>query len=268
MIKISTLVILITKTRPFRINHPRFRYIVSKIQSSSKYLNNVDKPTNLMDLGYDDISTEYAQDDNLGPRETDFVQKRDLDEILMERALRFHDPSLVGKSKEKCVLVAVDRDRPPSEDEFSLKESLQELSELVGTAGLEVVGSCVQKLHNPNPKTYVGSGKISDIIYMLDSTDCSTIVVDDDLTSKQQRNLESSFESYNRTNVKILDRTAVILDIFAQHAKSREGQLQVELAMLEYRLTRGPRSTGTADVDKGMRFVKVHLQHTKPYPNG
>lgn len=77
---------------------------------------------------------------------------------------------------------------------------------------------------------------------------------DDDLTTKQQRNLEEMFSSYpDGAELKILDRTAVILEIFAQRAKSREGQLQVELAMLEYRLTRGPKATGTAR-DSGAGF--------------
>ena len=89
---------------------------------------------------------------------------------------------------------------------------------------------------------------------LVNRTSAKTIVIDDDLTSKQQRNLEDAFASYGGADVKILDRTAIILEIFAQHASSREGQLQVELAMLEYRLTRGPKASGSADTDSGCGF--------------
>lgn len=193
-------------------------------------------------------------------REEDFKQLRDLDDILIERAMRFHDPaySMQSSSLEPCILVAVDTEgqwHVPSNDQaFSLKESLQELSELVGTAGLEVMGTCIQKLQSPNQKTYVGPGKAADIVALLNATRAKTIVIDDDLTPKQQRNLETSLQSYGAVDVKVLDRTAVILDIFAQHAKSREGQLQTELAMLDYRMTRGPKSTGTSGGDKGAGF--------------
>ena len=103
-------------------------------------------------------------------------------------------------------------------------------------------------------QTYVGSGKIVEIMEMVNRTSARTIVIDDDLTTKQQRNLEDAFASYGGADVKILDRTAIILEIFAQHASSREGQLQVELAMLEYRLTRGPKASGSADTDSGCGF--------------
>eukprot|EP01041_Mallomonas_annulata_P012359 gene12359-26000_t len=197
---------------------------------------------------WDNIAT------SISPREEDLKQLRDLDDILIERSLRFHDPKFAKSSREPCILVAVEPERRQSNDNvFSLRESLQELSELVGTAGLEVLGTCIQKLNVPNQKTYVGSGKVSDIVGMLNATRTKTIVIDDDLTPKQQRNLETSLKSYGAPDVKVLDRTAVILDIFAQHAKSREGQLQTELAMLEYRMTRGPRPTASGG-DKGAGF--------------
>ncbi len=135
-----------------------------------------------------------------------------------------------------------------------MKESLSELCELVGTANLQVVGSCIQRLNVPNTKTYVGPGKVVDIMTILNATNTRTIVIDDDLTTKQQRNLEALLQANGGSDVKLLDRTAIILEIFAQHARSREGQLQVELAMLEYRLTRGPRASGTSDRDKGCGF--------------
>ena len=204
--------------------------------------------------------------DGMGLREGDFNQNRDLDLILTERAERFYDPKLVGIEKEKCILVAVDtkleerrtalsvkmgKDNGPV---FSLQESLQELSELVGTAGLQVMASCVQRRYSPHTRTYVGPGKVVDIMAAVNATRARTLVIDDDLSTRQQRNLEDSLALHGGKDVKVLDRTAVILEIFAQHAQSREGQLQVELAMLEYRLTRGPRASGDLDGDKGCGF--------------
>ena len=119
---------------------------------------------------------EYVRDEYLGPRESDIGQERDLDLILSERASRFYDPKLVGVVKERCILVAVDVKSDVKRQEsirqkgsptslsfvgkaFSLKESLSELSELVGTAGLEVMGSCIQRVSwAPNTKTYRGPG--------------------------------------------------------------------------------------------------------------
>lgn len=189
-------------------------------------------------------------------KEEDLQQNRELEEILYERARRFYDPRMVDQSKEKCIIVAVDRTSRPVEHEglhFTLRESLDELSELVGTANMVVTGLVVQRMSTPNARTYVGSGKIQDIVAEVNRTKATTLVIDDDLTSLQQRNLEDIIMDSGAPDIKILDRTAVILEIFAQHAKSREGQLQVELAMLEYRLTRGPRAKG-GDSDSGCGF--------------
>ena len=162
---------------------------------------------------------------------------------------------------ERCILVAVDskanRNSWDGEyaESFSFKESLKELQELVKTAGLCVRQICVQRLQNPMSQTYIGSGKVNDIMSLVEKYDAKTIVFDDDLTMKQQRNLEDLFsELKGGSDVKILDRTAIILEIFAQNAKSKEGQLQVELAMLEYRLTRGPKSSGNSEKDSGCGF--------------
>lgn len=119
------------------------------------------------------------------------------------------------------------------------------------------MGICVQKLYVPNPNTYIGPGKCADVMRAVNMTGAKTVVVDDDLTAKQQRNLEDNFAAYGGSDVKILDRTAIILEIFAQHAQSREGQLQVELAMLEYRLTRGPRYSN-------QYYLRVHVFFAMP----
>jgi GTP-binding protein HflX len=106
---------------------------------------------------------------------------------------------------------------------------------LARTAGAEVVGSAVQRLSRPNSALYVGRGRAHEVAALRAELDLDLLIVDDELSPTQQRNLEEL------TDLRVIDRTALILDIFAQHARTREGQLQVELAQLEYRL---PRLTG------------------------
>ena len=115
---------------------------------------------------------------------------------------------------------------------FSLDESLDELELLVQTAGLRVVGRESQNLGRINAGTYIGSGKVEEIGLLRSELGYSVIVFDDELSPAQLRNLERELE------VRVLDRTAIILDIFAMHARTREGALQVELAQYAYRLPR------------------------------
>jgi len=103
---------------------------------------------------------------------------------------------------------------------------------LADTAGARVVGSAVQRMESRNPATYIGKGKVQEVVSERFGLDYSTVIFDDELTPSQQRNLEKELD------VKVLDRTALILDIFAQHARTREGRLQVELAQHEYILPR------------------------------
>lgn len=117
---------------------------------------------------------------------------------------------------------------------LSLEDSLEELSLLAATAGLQVVGQVTQRLERPNPKTFVGSGKVEEIRALAAETAAQVILFDDELFPRHQRELERIFGE----EVRVLDRTALILDIFAQHAHTREGALQVELAQYEYRLPR------------------------------
>ena len=114
------------------------------------------------------------------------------------------------------------------------EDSLEELALLADTAGLEVVGETSQKLDRPNVSTYVGSGKVEEIAALAEETLADVIIFDDELTPRHLRELSKRFGS----SVRVLDRTALILDIFAQHANTREGRLQVELAQNEYRLPR------------------------------
>ena len=137
------------------------------------------------------------------------------------------------EQKENAIMVGV-RIGPETHHGLTLEESLQELELLAETAGIEVVGSITQNLDSPNPRTYVGTGKLEELKLLAEELDADTILFDDELSPRHQRELEKEF---NR-DVKILDRTALILDIFAQHADTREGMLQVELAQYKYRLPR------------------------------
>jgi GTPase len=119
-----------------------------------------------------------------------------------------------------------------SGDRAATRESLAELAELAQTAGAEVLGEGTQKVESPNAATYIGKGKAGEFAEFCKRNDVDTVVFDDELSPAQTRNLEKIF------NAKILDRTSLILDIFAQRARTREGKLQIELAQLEYLLPR------------------------------
>jgi GTP-binding protein HflX len=117
---------------------------------------------------------------------------------------------------------------------WDLEDSLAELGQLSRTAGLEVVGQTWQRLDRFNPATLIGSGKVEEVVELRHDLEADLVVFDDELSPRQLRNLEEAVGD----EVKILDRTGLILDIFAQHARTREGQLQVELAQYDYRLPR------------------------------
>lgn len=130
---------------------------------------------------------------------------------------------------DRVVLVGIDR----GESDWPVEESLAELERLATTAGAEVVGSVMQRLDKPNPRTFIGAGKAEEVASMARDLDANLVVLDDDLSPRQQANIEDLLP-----DTRVLDRTALILDIFAMHATSREGKLQVELAQLEYMLPR------------------------------
>src|SRR3954452_16555889 len=127
------------------------------------------------------------------------------------------------RAKHRAHLVAV---LPEGDD-------LEELRELLRTSGVDVVGASIQHRDHPHPDTYVGKGKVEEIKQAVKATDATVVVCDDELTPRQERNLENAL-----AGVSVVDRTAVILDIFAAHAHTAEGKLQVELAQLEYNLAR------------------------------
>ncbi|GJQ09999.1 hypothetical protein GpartN1_g1790.t1 [Galdieria partita] len=141
-----------------------------------------------------------------------------------------------GENKlQNCIIVGVDCISEASD--FSLEETMSELQELCQTAGLCVLAKTYQRLETPNPVTFVGTGKVNEIRNLLVLHDCDTVVFDCELSPSQQKNLERKLAKDKQTVI-VLDRTALILDIFAQHAKTREGKLQVELALNQYRLPR------------------------------
>ncbi len=134
--------------------------------------------------------------------------------------------------REKAFLVGVEFRNEPGL--LQLDDSLDELALLAETADLEVVGETTQKLDRPNPDTLIGSGKVEEIKILANETDADLVIFDTELSPRHQRELEERFGDDTR----VIDRTALILDIFAQHAHTREGILQVELAYYEYRLPR------------------------------
>ena len=136
-------------------------------------------------------------------------------------------------TRERGFLVGVDiRSNAYRTGLLSIEDSLEELGALAETVGIEVVGGTFQRLNKPVSATFIGSGKVEELKNYRDELSIDVFIFDDELSPRQQRVLEKELD------VKVIDRTALILDIFARHARTREGQLQVELAQLEYRLPR------------------------------
>ena len=144
-------------------------------------------------------------------------------------------PQPTQPPRERTFLVGVDL--RGQKNFLPLEDSLTELALLADTAGLEVVGKLTQKLDHPNVETYIGPGKLAELKALSEETLSQVVLFDDELSPRHQRELEEALSP----NVRVLDRTALILDIFAQHAHTAEGMVQVELAQYEYLL---PRLTG------------------------
>ena len=139
---------------------------------------------------------------------------------------------------EKAYLVGVDWKTIPdgkyAPADWPAEESLDELNRLADTAGLDVMGQTIQSLQRPNAATFIGKGKAEEIADMAHQLDIDVVIFDNELSPRHQRELERILGK----EIKVMDRTGLILDIFAQHANTREGALQVELAQYEYRLPR------------------------------
>jgi len=155
-----------------------------------------------------------------------------------------------------------------SDHDWPVTDSLQELSYLTKTAGANVVGTLTQKLDAPSPTYYIGKGKIEELIDLKELTPYDTVIFDDELSPRQQRNLEEALE------VKVIDRTALILHIFARKARTHEGKLQVELAQHQYLLPRlvgqwrhlerlgagiGTRGPGEAQLETDRRLIHKRI---------
>jgi GTP-binding protein HflX len=162
--------------------------------------------------------------------------------------------------------------RPPSMVEFSAEESLDELRSLAISAGAEIAGEFFQHRDKPDPATLIGSGKLEEIAGAAASVSADLILFDHELSPSQQRNIE------RMVSARVIDRTQLILDIFARHARTREGQLQVELAQLEYLLPRlggrgiemsqlgggiGTRGPGETQLETDRRKIYRRIRHVK-----
>ncbi|MDY3991534.1 MAG: GTPase HflX [Lachnospiraceae bacterium] len=141
-----------------------------------------------------------------------------------------------SEKKEKYIEIAV----TDGYDMDAVKSSLDELARLLDTAGAESVYQLTQTMESPSPATYIGKGKIEELREFIDAFDADGVISDDELTPAQMGNLEQAL------NVKVIDRTMLILDIFAQHATTREGKIQVEMAQLQYKSSRLSGSAGVA----------------------
>jgi len=162
--------------------------------------------------------------------------------------------------------------KAPAVPEFSAEESLAELRALATSAGAEIAGDFLQHRDRPDPATLIGRGKLEEIAGAAASVSADLILFDHDLTASQQRNIERV------VNTRVIDRTQLILDIFARHARTREGQLQVELAQLEYLLPRlggrgiamsqlgggiGTRGPGETQLETDRRKIYRRIRHVK-----
>lgn len=132
----------------------------------------------------------------------------------------------IEELRERAILVGIDR----PDDTWPVESSLEELARLIDTVGAEVVATTTQRLASPNPRTFIGSGKAEEVAEMCRAYAADLVVFDDELSPSQQANLEKIVDR----SIKVIDRTALILDIFALHATTKEGRLQVRLAQNEY----------------------------------
>ena len=161
---------------------------------------------------------------------------------------------------------------PTDSPDFSSEESLDELRTLAKSAGAEIAGEFTQRKDRPDPATLIGKGKLEEIAGAAASVSADVILFDHDLSPSQQRNIERV------VNTRVIDRTQLILDIFARHARTREGQLQVELAQLEYMLPRlagrgvemsqlgggiGTRGPGETQLETDRRKIFRRVRHVK-----
>ena len=145
----------------------------------------------------------------------------------------------------------------PEPPRWDVEHCLEELARLAESAGLRVVGRTWQRRAQPDPRTYLGGGKLAEVVAAARTAGADVVLFDDELTPSQLRNVERSLGE----ELPVVDRTALILDIFARHARSREGQLQVELAQLEYRLPRLTRRLLPLRLRRGRRARTIRTRN-------
>lgn len=177
----------------------------------------------------------------------------------------------IAQASRDSTAITTHSKAPPAPD-FSPEESLEELRTLAGSAGAEIVGEVLQHRDRPDPATLIGRGKLEEIAGAAASVAADLLLFDHDLTASQQRNIEKA------VGIRVIDRTQLILDIFARHARTREGQLQVELAQLEYLLPRlggrgiqmsqlgggiGTRGPGETQLETDRRKIYRRIRHVK-----
>ena len=204
-----------------------------------------------------------------GPVEASVLQQINLTCLIttINKKLGRDTMSETAAQEERAILAGIEPMR--QKQAWSSEESLAELERLADTAGAAVVGRFIQRKEKPDPALFLGKGKVEEISMAIQNTDASLLILDDELTPSQQHNLEQFL------GIKVIDRTALILDIFAQRAHSREGKLQVELAQLKYNLpriggqglvlsrlgggigTRGPGET-KLEVDRRRIYTRIH----------
>src|SRR3954467_6922746 len=181
-------------------------------------------------------------------------------------------PNLTSGTQAARDTATAAKSRPVSDPQFSAEESLAELRDLATSAGAEIVGEILQRRDRPDPATLIGRGKLEEIAGAAASVSADLLLFDHDLTASQQRNIE------NVVHARVIDRTQLILDIFATHARTREGQLQVELAQLDYLLPRltgrgaemsqlgggiGTRGPGETQLETDRRKIYRRIRHVK-----
>lgn len=170
--------------------------------------------------------------------------------------------------KERVILVAVDVEAAGGDFTLTAEQSLDELQELAETAGAQTVGRLVQKREHVHPGTYIGKGKLDELKNLIWEKEADAIVCDDELSPAQLANLSDELQ------IKVIDRTVMILDIFAAHAVTSEGKLQVEMAQLRYRSSRltglgkslsrlgggiGTRGPGEKKLEMDRRFIQERI---------
>ncbi len=189
-------------------------------------------------------------------------------EDLAGKAARITPQAAQAKSASRTLHLDAEDHAVP----FNAEESLAELRELTTSAGAEVVGEILQRRDRPDPATLIGRGKVEEVAAAAKMADAGVLIFDHELSSSQLRNLEREF------HCRVVDRTQLILDIFARHARTSEGQLQVELAQLEYMLPRlagrgvemsqlgggiGTRGPGETQLETDRRKIHRRIKHVK-----